>query len=215
MKYFSIPQQWVLFSVAAILLGILYFKFYYQPVSDPSEEVVNEVVVEVSGEVRSPAVYVFKNPPTLGEAVERAGGLKESAYFDTTSSPETLVTGTLLVIEKGIQRDEIKIRISRMAADKCLALSIPLDLNRVSMGDLCLIPGIGESLAQEVIAYRQRRRGFRSVEELRNVRGIGEKKWKAIKNFLTVTQPGRVGASGLTSRVSFPHGTLFVKFDRL
>ncbi len=242
MKHFSLPQQWVLFSVAAALLGILYLKFYYQPVSAPSEEVVNEAVVEVSGEVRSPGVYLFKSPPALGEAVERAGGLTESLHLDATFSREPLETGTLLVIgkrfsaisassppgemarneqplsdgeNKETKKDEMKIRISRMATDKCLVFSVPLDLNRVSMEDLCLIPGIGESLAQEVIAYRERRRGFRSVEELKNVKGIGEKKWKAIKNFFTVTQAGKVDASGSTRRVSFPRVSLFAKFDRL
>jgi len=41
-------------------------------------------------------------------------------------------------------------------------------------------------LAQEMIAYRQRRKGFRSVEELKNVRGIGGKKYETFKKFLTV-----------------------------
>jgi len=212
MKYFSIPQQCVLFSVAAVLLGILYLKFYYQPISFPSEELVKEVVVEVSGEVRSPGVYLFNKPPTLREAVGRAGGLKETAQFDIPSSSEILETGILLIVTKEssqipplrpvsneehgeIKQQGIKIKISRMAANKLLVFSIPLDLNRVSMEDLCLIPGIGESLTQEVIAYRERRRGFRSVEDLRNVKGIGEKKWKAIKHFFTVTQPLRVDSS--------------------
>jgi competence protein ComEA len=73
-----------------------------------------------------------------------------------------------------------------MAANKLLVFSIALDLNRVSMEDLCLIPGIGGSLAQEIVAYRERRRGFRSVEELKNVKGVGEKKYKSIKTFFTL-----------------------------
>jgi hypothetical protein len=100
MKYFSLPQQCILFSVAAVLLGILYLKFYYQPISSPSEELVKEVAVDVSGEVRSPGVYLFNNPPTLREAVERAGGLKETAQFDIPSSSEILETGTLLIVTK-------------------------------------------------------------------------------------------------------------------
>jgi competence protein ComEA len=48
-----------------------------------------------------------------------------------------------------------------------------------------LISGIGESLAREIIAYRDRRRRFRSVEDLRNVRGIGEKKYQSLKGFFT------------------------------
>jgi competence protein ComEA len=86
----------------------------------------------------------------------------------------------------GIKQEDLKIKISRMAANKLLVFSIPLDLNRVSMEDLCLIPGIGESLAQEIITYRERRKGFRSVEELKNARGIGGKKYKNLKGFFII-----------------------------
>jgi len=211
MKYFPLRQQWVLLVIALFLLGSLYFSFVYHP-SPSSKEFVKEVAVEVSGEVQSPAVYLFQNQPTLREAVERAGGLKEAALFDTPSSSEILETGTRLIVTKqssqvpsslfpivatrnrgekeeglhaGMKRDEIKIRIGSMAANKLLVFSIPLDLNRVSAEDLCLISGIGESLAQEIIAYRDRRKGFRSVEDLRNVRGIGEKKYQSLKGFFT------------------------------
>jgi len=113
-----------------------------------------------------------------------------------------LETGTLLTVtreppqispslpskgeQKGIKQGEIRIRIGRMAANKLLVFFLPLDLNRASVEDLCLIPGIGESLAQEMIAYRERRKGFRSVEEIKNVRGIGGKKYEILKEFFTV-----------------------------
>jgi competence protein ComEA len=201
MKYFSLHQQWVLFVIALLLLGSLYFRFSCQPPPSSSEEFVKEIVVEVIGEVHHPGIYLFRKPPTLREAVERAGGLIETAQFDTSSPSEILETGTLLVVtkepsqikgplrkeeHKGIKRGEIKISISRMAANKLLVFSIPIDLNRVSFEDLCLIPGIGEALAREMMAYRDRRRGFRSVEELINVRGIGEKKYQSFKTFFIV-----------------------------
>ncbi len=214
LRYFPLQQQWFLFFIALLLLGILYFKFYYQPSSPSSEGFMKEVVVEVSGEVFNPGIYLFQNPPTLREAIERAGGLRETAQFDTPSSSTFLETGTLLVVGKespqipsspplpsgpeallgrrlkgghgGIKQEDLKIRISRMAANKLLVFSIPLDLNRVSLEDLCFIPGIGESLAQEIIAYRERRRGFRSVDELKNVKGIGEKKYHSFKHFFTI-----------------------------
>jgi competence protein ComEA len=201
MKYFSIGQQWILLGLALFLLTLLYLRFYHH--SSPAPEVtVKEFVVEVSGEVRNPGVYLFQNPPTLREAIETAGGLKEPAQFDMTSSSEILETGTLLIITKefsqipssppllkgghgGIKHDEIKIKMGRMAANKLLVFSIPLDLNQVSIEDLCLVPGIGESLAQEIIAYRKRRKGFRSVEELKAVKRVGEKKYQNLKKFLT------------------------------
>ena len=73
-----------------------------------------------------------------------------------------------------------------MAASKLLVFSIPLDLNRVTMEDLCLIPGIGESLAQEIMTHRESRKGFRSVEELKNVKGIGEKNYQTFKTFFII-----------------------------
>jgi len=203
LKYFSLHQQWFLFFIALLLLGILYFNFYYQPSSPSLEGFVKEVVVEVSGEVFNPGIYLFQNPPTLREAIERAGGLRETAQFDTPSSSKILETGTLLIVGKespqipphplllkgghgGIKQEDLKIRISRIAANKLLVFSIPLDLNRVSIEDLCLIPGIGESLAQKIINHRERRRGFRSVEELKNVNGIGEKKFQSLKMYFAI-----------------------------
>ena len=224
-RHFSLPQQWVLFGLALFIFGLLYLRFYHHP-SPGSEAIAKEFVVEVSGEIRNPGIYLFQNPPTLRETIERAGGLKESAWMDIPSSPEILETGTILTIcrefsevsesrphpsplpgekkkdlinggQGRIKQDEIKIKIGRMATNRLLVFSIPLDLNRVSLEDLCLIPGIGTSLAQEIIAVREKRRAFRSVEELKEVKGIGEKKWKAIRKFFVVTQPFRVDPSGL------------------
>jgi hypothetical protein len=88
MKHFSLSQQWVLLGIVLLILGSLYFGFLYHAPSPFPEESVKEVVVEVSGEVRSPGVYLFENSPTLREAVDRAGGLKETAGFDIPSASQ-------------------------------------------------------------------------------------------------------------------------------
>ena len=183
MKYYSLGQQKILIVLALLIFTLLYLKFYFhRPL--PPEETYQEVVVEILGEVQKPGVYIFKNPPTLIEAVEKAGGLKESARFEGAQSSEVLNTGTLLNVSKESPK-EVKITSGRMEASKLLALSIPLDLNRVSVEDLCLIPGIGESLAKEIVSYRERRKRFRSVEELKNVKGIEKKKYRSLKAFFT------------------------------
>jgi competence protein ComEA len=184
MKHFSMGQQKILVALALLILTLLYLKFYFHR-SLPREETYQEVVVEMLGEVQKPGIYVFKTPPVLIEAVERAGGLKEPARFDKAQSSEVLKTGTLLNVSR-VSPKEVKIALGRMEARKLLAFSIPLDLNRVSLEDLCLIPGIGESLAREIVTYREGRRGFRSVEEVKNVKGIEEKKYQSLKTFFTV-----------------------------
>jgi len=185
MRYLSLGQQRILFILAILIFGILSFRFYHHLISPPGEEIYKEVVVEVVGEVGNPGIHLFKNRPTVKEAIEKAGGLKEASFLETGSSTETLNTGTLLTVLKESSQ-EIKVKLERMEARKLLIFSIPLDLNRVSAEDLSLIPGIGESLAQEILAYRKKRRGFRSVEELKNVKGMGEKKWRAVESFLFV-----------------------------
>lgn len=186
-RYFSIDQQKILFCLALLVLGILYFKFYYRS-HLPHVEFTQEIAVEILGEVNKPGLYIFKHSPTLGEAIQRAGGLKEYALFDEESSSKVLESGTLINVEKRLEK-EVRIRIERMEARKLLLFSIPLDLNKVSIEDLCLIPGIGESLAQEILTYRKKRNGFRSVEELKNVRGIGEKNFKSLRNFFIINPP--------------------------
>jgi competence ComEA-like helix-hairpin-helix protein len=225
-RHLSLGQQRILFALALFILVIIYFQFYYHPFRSPPEENVREVVVEVLGEVRNPGIYLFQNTLTLGEAIEKAGGLKETTIFDMDSSLEILETGTLVTIVKessvispftphpapsphrgeskrpdhggrgegpllkggyeGTKQEVIKVKLGRMEAHKLLVFSIPLDLNRVTVEDLCLISGIGESLAREIVTHRERRRGFRSVEELKNVKGIGEKKHKDLKGYFII-----------------------------
>jgi competence protein ComEA len=190
MKHFSLSQQWVLSLLALLMLGLLYFRFYHTPLPSPSEEVFHEVVIEVAGEVKIPGIQLFRETPTLRSVLQKAGGVKEASLQGTGSLSERLETGTLVTVAektslKGSDA-EIRVTLGRMEAKKLLVFSIPLNLNRVSVEDLCLVPGIGEPLAREIVTYRDRKKGFRSVEELKNVKGIGETKMDAVRNYFTL-----------------------------
>jgi len=151
--------------------------------------------VEVTGEVDHPGIHLFRAPPTLKEVIEKAGELEGAVFVDKESS-QILETGTRLTIGKGTREgfpgdtgQDLRIKIGRMEARKLLVFSIPLDLNRVSAEDLCLLPGIGKALAHEIVSYRKRRRGFRSVLELKEVKGISKKRWKELMPFFKCDDP--------------------------
>ena len=216
-------QQQILFGLAVFILALLFFKFYTPTHPSSREKPLREFVVEISGEVHHPGIYIFHHPPLLKEGIEKAGGLREEALFDGKNLSETLESGTLVHVMKeshppsppfvkdsyssppfskdpsplppftkggqgGMNEPIIKIKLGRIEARKLIVFSLPLDLNRASAEDLCLIPGIGELLGREILAYRERRRAFSSVEELRNVKGIGDKNFESIKSYFIVRQ---------------------------
>jgi len=68
-----------------------------------------------------------------------------------------------------------------------LALGLPIDLNRATREELCLVPGIGETLADLIVQKRQERGRFESLSGLTAVRGIKDKKLQSLEKYLFVT----------------------------
>ena len=64
-----------------------------------------------------------------------------------------------------------------------------INLNTANATDLESLPGIGKSTAQRIVDYREKSGGFKKIEELMNVKGIGEKSFLKIKSRLTVAAP--------------------------
>lgn len=65
----------------------------------------------------------------------------------------------------------------------------PVNLNTATKADLEKLPGIGPSMAQRILDYRQKNGSFKKVEELMNIQGIGEKSFLKLKALITVTPP--------------------------
>jgi competence protein ComEA len=70
-----------------------------------------------------------------------------------------------------------------------------IDLNSATLADLESLPGIGRSTAQRILDHRQKIGGFKKIEELMNVKGIGEKSFLKLKPLVSVTlKPEKAGA---------------------
>ncbi|MFZ3073247.1 MAG: helix-hairpin-helix domain-containing protein, partial [Thermodesulfobacteriota bacterium] len=71
-----------------------------------------------------------------------------------------------------------------------------IDINKAGIEELSLLPGVGEGLAQGIVYRRMALKGFRNVEELKTVKGIGEAKFSAIKKYASVEAPALENKKG-------------------
>lgn len=83
--------------------------------------------------------------------------------------------------DKVILQKDGSAEFSRISGVKSLSLGVPIGINTGSIDDLETLPGIGIKLAQRIVDWRNSHNGFRSIEELDKVDGIGKKKLEAIR----------------------------------
>jgi comEA protein len=70
-----------------------------------------------------------------------------------------------------------------------------ININTATVEELATLPGIGDSMAKNIVEYRNNNGNFQTVEDLMNVKGIGEKKFEKIKDMITVGQADSSTAS--------------------
>ena len=152
----------------------------------------NRVVVHVAGAVARPGVVELASGSRVIDAVEGAGGGLPEADLDRLNLAAKIVDGQRVLVQR--VGDPPATDGSGAATpggaggDAATGSSTggPLNLNTATLDQLDGLPGIGPSLGAAIIAERDRRGGFKSVNELRDVRGIGEKRFADLRELVTV-----------------------------
>lgn len=136
-----------------------------------------QIIIYLSGEVRNPGIYTLKTGSRLYQAVELAGGFTEEA--------DKVAVNLACKLE-----DEDHIHISKKGeiSSSPFGPSSPgkININTASQSELETLPGIGPTLASRIIEYRKTTGPFKAVEDIKKVSGIGDKRFEAIKDLITV-----------------------------
>ncbi|MFD6722079.1 helix-hairpin-helix domain-containing protein [Streptomyces sp. NPDC060131] len=149
------------------------------PASSPSASA--RVVVDVSGKVRRPGVLRLAAGSRVADALRAAGGAKPGADLTGLNRARVLMDGEQVLVGGPAPPAS---GVGAAAGSGSGAAVGPVSLNAATPEQLDTLPGVGPVLAQHIIDYRGRHGGFRSVDELREVNGIGERRFADLQSLV-------------------------------
>lgn len=152
---------------AVILLGL----FSLIPVNARADS-ISYIYVDVKGEVNSPGVYRLTESSRVFQAVELAGGLTSDSFTRNVNLAKIL-------------KDEEVIYIPSVYEEESKDVNL-ININTASKEELMLLDGVGESIADNIITYRNEFGPFSSIEDIMNVPNIKTGIYEKIKNYITI-----------------------------
>ena len=138
------------------------------------------LVVDVDGEVRRPGLQRVPAGSRAGDAVRRAGGMTQHADAAAVNLAARLSDGQQVVVPR-----RGAAAAAAVPAVPGEAPAAPISLSTATVAQLDTLDGIGPTIAGRIVEYRTEHGGFRSIEELKQVDGIGEKRFETLREGLT------------------------------
>lgn len=161
--------------------------------------------VDIKGEIINPGIYELDNDSRVIDVINKAGGLTENANTSVINLSKKITDEMVIiiysneevndfkttkeieeqVIEKCIQKDE-----NSLINDACIEndkneVTGKININTASLEELMKLPGVGESKAKSIIEYRETKSKFNTIEDIKNVNGIGDNLFAQIKENIT------------------------------
>ena len=156
-----------------------------------------KIIVHVSGAVRNEGIVELKEKARVADAIEMAGGITEDAYMKDVNLATILEDGMKIYIptkeEVEKQGENINDSVSKDTnldiynnGSNTSKKNNKVNINTASKEELDTLPGIGESTANKIINYRKENGKFKTIEEIKEVSGIGDSKFEDIKDLIEV-----------------------------
>ena len=149
-----------------------------------TEKMSESVYVYVCGAVAVPGVYEVSADSRIYEAVEQAGGMLDTAKIEAVNLAEPLTDGQMIRIpfqgEEAVTQEEAATQNNGLQSDG------KININIASAEELMTLKGIGQTRAEQIIAYREKHGAFTSIEGIMEVDGIKKGTFDKLKDNITV-----------------------------
>ena len=173
----------ILSVISLSLIGIICYITYPKTIK-----------VEIKGEVLNPNVYVLKKGSTIKELIDVAGGVKEDVDTYTINMTKVLDDGDVVVMYKDEKLEGLNYKVNEIVNDKStdeyitneIWESSKISINSATKEELMSLPSIGEAKANAIIEYRQKNGLFKKIEDIKNVKGIGNALYEKIKDYINI-----------------------------
>lgn len=155
-----------------------------------------QIVVDVSGKVREPGVHRLPAGSRVADALRAAGGVRPGTKTDGLNRARFLVDGEQVVVGGAVPvvpgAGAVVGGVAGSGGGGAggsmggagAGPAAPVSLNTATTDQLDTLPGVGPVLAQHIIDYRTQHGGYRSVDELRDVNGIGDRRFADLRNLV-------------------------------
>ncbi len=142
------------------------------------EDSSEQIVVDLRGAIVNPGIYKLDSDVRMYELIKKAGGFKE-ANQECVNQAQILSDEQLIIIPSS---NEECSNVSTSTDNN----EAKLNINEATVEQLTTLPGIGQTRAQQIIDYRDTNGKFKSIDDLKNVNGIGEQTFLNISELISV-----------------------------
>lgn len=144
------------------------------------------IYVDVKGEVYHPGVYQMKGENRVKELIEAAGGFTPLADDQKLNLAQLLEDQMVIVVPKKGEEVNSELAQTQMPQKKEVGKEGKVNINTATVEELKTLKGIGEKKAEAIIEYRKQNGSFKNKEELMKVRGIGKKLYESFQERVIV-----------------------------
>lgn len=146
------------------------------------------ITIFISGEVKNPGVVTIDSDKRLSDAIENLGGTTENADLNKINLAMKLEDEQHYIIPK--IGEEIEYNLGQNTENNESGDSVEksklVNINLATIQELDTLPGVGEATANKIVNYREENGRFKSIDEIKNVNGIGEKKYEELKTMISI-----------------------------